>query len=44
MLTLPVARRITGAFAAFRVKVTVRPEGIVMVVKWKMPLGGKGTV
>jgi hypothetical protein len=41
MVTLPVARRIAGVFAAFRVKVTVTPEGILTVVKLNTPVGGR---
>jgi hypothetical protein len=44
MVTLPVARRMTGVLAAFRVKVTVTPEGILMVVKLKTPFGGRASV
>jgi hypothetical protein len=44
MVTFPVARRIAGVLAAFRVKVTVTPEGILIVVKLKTPLGGSARV
>jgi hypothetical protein len=43
-VTVPVARRIAGVLAAFRVKVTVTFVGMLIVVKLKTPLGGKGTV
>jgi hypothetical protein len=41
MVTFPVARRTAGVLAAFFVKVTVTPLGILMVVKLKTPLGGR---
>jgi hypothetical protein len=44
MVTAPVARRTAGVFAAFRVKVTVTPEGILIVVKLKTPVGGRASV
>jgi hypothetical protein len=40
MLTLPVASIVTGVFATLRTKRTVTPEGIVTLVKLKMPFGG----
>jgi hypothetical protein len=44
MSTAPVARRITGVLAAFRVNFTVTPWGITTVVALNTPLGGSGTV
>jgi hypothetical protein len=44
MVTAPVARRMAGVFAAFLVKVTVIPEGILIVVKLNTPLGGRASV
>jgi hypothetical protein len=40
IVTSPVARIVTGVFAAFFEKVTVTPAGIVTVVKLNTPLGG----
>jgi hypothetical protein len=42
--TFPVASRITGVLAAFRVKLTVTPAGILIVVKLNTPLGGRVSV
>src|SRR5262249_11381017 len=44
MVMLPVARIVTGVFAALRVNRTVTPEGIVTFVKLKTPLGGTASV
>jgi hypothetical protein len=43
-VTAPVARRTTGVLAAFLANLTVVPLGTVIVVKWKMPAVGNGTV
>jgi hypothetical protein len=40
MVTFPEAKIVTGALAAFRVKVTVTPTGISTVVKLNTPLDG----
>ena len=44
MVTLPLASNVTGVLAAFRVKVTVTPAGILIVVKLNTPLGGRVSV
>jgi hypothetical protein len=43
-VTALVARSTTAVFAAFRLKVTVTPLGMVSVVKLNTPFGGNGTV
>src|SRR2546425_666974 len=44
MVTFPLARIVTGVFAALRVKVTVTPAGMFTVVKLKTPLAGNVSV
>jgi hypothetical protein len=44
MVTLPVASIVTGVLAAFRVKVTVTPAGMLIVVKLNTPSGGSVSV
>jgi hypothetical protein len=39
-VTSPVASIVTGVFSAFFLNVTVTPEGILIVVKLKIPLSG----
>ena len=39
-VTVPLANIVTGVFAAFCIKVTVTPAGILTVVKLKTPFGG----
>jgi len=39
-----VASKVTGVLAAFLAKVTVTPEGILIVVKLKTPFGGSVNV
>jgi hypothetical protein len=43
-VTLPLASMVTGVLAAFRVKVTVTPAGMLIVVKLNTPLGGRASV
>jgi len=43
-VTVPVASKVTGVLAAFLAKVTVTPEGILIVVKLKTPFGGSVNV
>jgi hypothetical protein len=38
--TSPEAKRVTGVLVAFGVKVTVTPEGMLIVVKLNTPEGG----
>src|SRR3954454_2893329 len=42
MTTSPCARRYTGVFRAFFVKVSFAPAAILMVVQWNIPSGGRG--
>src|SRR5262249_51059722 len=44
IVTFPEARSVTGVFVALRVKLTVTPTGILMVVRLKIPLGGMATL
>jgi hypothetical protein len=44
MVTLPLASSVTGVLAALRVKVTVTPAGMLIVVKLNTPLGGRVSV
>jgi hypothetical protein len=44
MVTLPVASIVTGVLAALRVKVTVTPAGMLIVVKLNAPSGGSVSV
>jgi hypothetical protein len=44
IVTFPVASRVTGVLAAFRVNFTVTPLGMFTVVKWKTPLAGNVSV
>jgi hypothetical protein len=44
MTTLPVASNVIGVFAALRVKTTVTPAGMLMVVKLNTPSGGSASV
>src|SRR5215213_3955940 len=41
IVTLPLARIVTGVFRALREKRIVTPEGMLMVVKLKTPLSGR---
>jgi len=40
MVTLPLAKIVTGVLVVFFLNVTVTPEGIFTEVKLKIPLGG----
>jgi hypothetical protein len=42
--TLPLASTVTGVLVAFRVKFTVTPAGMLIVVKLKTPSGGSVSV
>jgi hypothetical protein len=44
MVTLPVASIVTGVLAALRVKLTVTPAGMLIVVKLNTPSGGSVSV
>src|SRR5438046_7814358 len=44
IVTLAVARSVTGVFAALRVKRTMTPDGMLMVVKLKTPFAGSVSV
>jgi hypothetical protein len=44
MVTLPLASSVTGVLDALRVKVTVTPAGMLMVVKLNTPDGGSASV
>jgi hypothetical protein len=44
IVTLPLASIVTGVLVAFRVKVTVTPAGMLMVVKLKTPDAGSASV
>ena len=43
-VALLVASRYTGVFSAFLLKFSVAPEAMLIVVKLKMPLGGRSKV
>jgi hypothetical protein len=44
MVTLPLARIVTGVLAALRANLTMTPAGMLIVVKLKTPLGGSASV
>jgi hypothetical protein len=44
IVTLPLARSVTGVFVALRVNLTVTPTGMLIVVKLNTPLGGSVSV
>src|SRR5205809_3458699 len=44
MVTLPLARIVTGVFVAFRVTFTVAKGGMLTLVKLNTPLGGRASV
>src|SRR5262249_39306730 len=44
MVTLPVARIVTGVLVAFFVNFSVVPDGTLTVVKLKTPLAGRASV
>jgi hypothetical protein len=44
MVTLPLARIVTGVLVTLRVNVTVTPAGMFTVVKLKTPLAGNVSV